>query len=71
MEKAKNARLPSPWSSLAQPEISAPDTVLRQMSSQFTCSDVVLIALKAVQDVEKKITPTKINYKDLFSSFSR
>jgi hypothetical protein len=30
--------------------------------------DVVLTALKTVQDAEKKITPTKIKYKDLFPS---
>jgi hypothetical protein len=31
----------------------------------------VLTALKAVQDVEKKITPTKTKYKDLFPSSRR
>jgi hypothetical protein len=29
---------------------------------------IVLTALKAVQDTEKKITSTKIKYKDLFPS---
>jgi hypothetical protein len=31
---------------------------------------VVLATLKAVQDTEKKITPTKTKYRDLFPSFS-
>jgi hypothetical protein len=30
----------------------------------------VLTALKAVQDAEKKTTPIKTKYKDLFPSFS-